>query len=67
MSLLIDAGIKFLNKEEKKHMEDGKITREGAEKTATATKKNHNVFSAFQVVDGKDTWDYKYKARSESV
>lgn len=63
----IDAGLADLNKEEKKYLSSNKISREEAVQVAKTIKGRHPVFSSFKVVDGKDSWDYAYKASPEVI
>ncbi|MCB9107682.1 MAG: hypothetical protein H6633_26025 [Anaerolineales bacterium] len=59
------AGLAAFEKEEKKYIKDGGITREDAKKTAASVKKKYPVFKSVSVVDGKDSWDYQYVFRAK--
>lgn len=63
----VKAGLADIHKEEKKYLDAGKITHEEAEKVARAVKARHPVFKSIRVVDGGDSWDYKYKASPEQT
>ncbi|MET1133700.1 MAG: hypothetical protein ABWX60_09785, partial [Aeromicrobium sp.] len=44
------------------NLEDGKLSREGAERAATATKSEHPVLTKLTVVDGGAHWAYAWAA-----
>ena len=58
----VTAGLLAIDEEDKKHEKEGRITREQAEVVAATVQKNHPVFKTLIVVEGKETWDYKYTA-----
>jgi hypothetical protein len=58
--LKVKAGLAALHEEEKRYIEVGEISRENAEKVATAVKSKHSIFKSIVVVDGIETWDYEY-------
>ncbi|SDL82617.1 eCIS core domain-containing protein [Kriegella aquimaris] len=61
----IQAGLNFARTEEARIAVDGKITRAQAGEVATAVRQNHPVFTSFNVIDGDDSWNYKYTASPE--
>lgn len=63
----IDAGLQAARNEERRLTEDGKMTHEHAEQVVTAVRRDHPVFTSFQVVDGGDSWNYRYTASPEEV
>jgi len=58
----IDAGLDSIQTEEARHAQNGKITREDAQRVAASIRQDHSVFSSFDVIDGGDSWDYRYTA-----
>jgi len=60
--LKVQKGLAAIDEEEKKYLEDGKISRENAEKVAATIKKQHPIFKSITVADGRKIWNYKYKA-----
>ncbi|HEX3045563.1 MAG TPA: hypothetical protein VHY08_12460 [Bacillota bacterium] len=58
----VNRGLAAIDQEEKKYLENGKISKEDAEKVATTVKKAFPVFKSLTVVDGGGTWDYDYVA-----
>jgi hypothetical protein len=59
----VEAGLTDIDKEEQNHLEaDGKISHQGAEKTAAQVKKNHPIFKSITVVSREGRWDYDYVA-----
>jgi len=63
----ISAGLKAIKKEEKKYLTKGNITKKEAEKVAITVKRNHPVFTELVIVDGGDSWNYKYKASEAKI
>ena len=55
---LIDEGLAALRAKERDYTEDGKISKDNAEKAAEETKAAFYVFSSIRVVDGEDSWDF---------
>ncbi len=55
-------GLTAIDEEERKYLENNRISRENAEKVATTVKQAHPVFKSLTVVDGGDSWDYEYAA-----
>jgi hypothetical protein len=55
-------GLTAIDEEERKYLENNRISRENAEKVAVAVKQAHPVFKSLTVVDGGDSWDYEYAA-----
>ncbi len=58
-------GLAAIDVEEKKYIEQDKISKEEAEQVAAKVKTAHPVFKSINVVDGGNTWDYKYVASPE--
>jgi Domain of unknown function (DUF4157) len=58
----VRAGLAEIDKEELQYKEEGKITREDAEKVAVRVKINHPIFKSLSVADGGNSWDYNYVA-----
>lgn len=63
----IDAGLDAVSTEETRYAQNGKITRDNADQVAAAIRQNHSVFSSFNVVDGGDSWNYRYTASAEET
>ncbi len=55
-----DAGLAAFEKAEKPFVKNGTINHKDAHKVANTVKQNHPVFQSITVIDGKDSWDYKY-------
>ncbi|MEH2347977.1 MAG: DUF4157 domain-containing protein [Nostoc sp.] len=56
-------GLKQIDDEEALYTKNsGKITRKDAEKVAAKVKSENPIFESITVIDGGDTWDYKYVA-----
>jgi hypothetical protein len=60
-------GLAAFEKEEKPFVKDGAITQADAYKVGKIVKDKHPVFKSITVVDGKDSWDYKYVFRNDDV
>jgi len=58
----VKAGLAALPDAETPFLEDGKLSREGADKAAAKVKSDHPIFSVLKVVDGEDHWDYEWAA-----
>jgi hypothetical protein len=58
----IDTGLGAIATEEARYSQNGKINRENADRVAATVRQNHPVFSSFDVVDGGDSWKYRYSA-----
>ncbi|HVH12271.1 MAG TPA: hypothetical protein VM759_04425, partial [Longimicrobium sp.] len=63
----VAAGLADIDVEEKKVLENGKLTRDEAKGVAARVRKNHPVFTALDVVDGGDSWNYRWKASPGDV
>ena len=61
------AGLAAFEKEEKPFVKDGAINQADARKVGKIVQDKHPVFKSITVVDGKDSWDYKYVFRSDDV
>jgi hypothetical protein len=61
------AGLTAFEKEEKAFVKNGAITQVDARKVGKIVKDKHPVFKSITVVDGKDSWDYKYVFRNDDV
>jgi hypothetical protein len=61
----IEAGLNAVRTEEERLAQDGKISREQADQVAAHIRQNHPVFTSFVVVDGGDSWNYRYAASPE--
>jgi hypothetical protein len=54
-------GLTALETEERKYVDENEaITKEGAEKAAANTKKEHPIFKSITVLSKNDRWDYDY-------
>ena len=62
-----DAGLAAFEKQEKPFVKNGAITQADARKVGKIVKNKHPVFESITVVDGKDSWNYKYIFRSDDV
>ena len=62
-----DAGLAAFEKQEKAFVKDGAITQADARKVGKIVEDKHPVFKSISVVDGKDSWDYKYVFRNDDV
>jgi len=58
----IDEGVQAITTEEQRVAQNGKVSREGADQVASNIRRNHPVFTSFIVVDGGDSWNYRYTA-----
>ncbi|MCG8346024.1 MAG: DUF4157 domain-containing protein [Chlorobiales bacterium] len=58
----VRAGLAAIDSEEARLVENGKISREDAEQVARRVKQSHPVFTRLNVVDGGDSWDYRWEA-----
>ncbi|NEQ11693.1 MAG: hypothetical protein F6K37_39225 [Moorea sp. SIO4E2] len=58
------AGLAAFEKTEKAFAKDGTIDHRSAGKVAKRVKRNHPVFRSISVVDGGNSWDYKYVFRN---
>jgi len=56
----IDAVLLEIDEEEKKYLEEDKITQENAEKVAKTVKSNHPVFKSLTVENIGEEWVYQY-------
>lgn len=61
----INTGVQAISQEEQRVAENGKVSRENAEVVAVNIRRNHPVFTSFVVVDGGDSWNYRYTASPE--
>ena len=59
---LVEAGLKAIDGEERRYLRQGRISKTDADEVASAVKARHSVFRSIDVVDGGDTWDYRYVA-----
>ena len=59
------AGLAAFEKEEKPFVKNGAITQANARKVGTIVKNKHPVFKSISVIDGKDSWNYKYIFRAK--
>jgi hypothetical protein len=57
-------GLKAFATAEKPYLKNGAITHEDAQKVAGNVKQQHPVFKTVNVVDAKDSWNYRYIFRS---
>jgi hypothetical protein len=62
----INAGLQAIEAAEQPLLNNGKITKEEAEKVAQAVKTQHTVFKTLEVVDGGDKWDFEYSASEKT-
>lgn len=62
----INAGLQAIEAAEQPLLNNGKITKEEAEKVAQAVKTQHTVFKTLEVIDGGDKWDFEYSASSKT-
>ncbi len=53
-------GLAAIDEEEKKYLKDGKISQDDARKVAGKIRSLHPVFKSIDVVDGGESWDYRY-------
>lgn len=58
----VAAGLSDIDREERRFVERGTITREEAEQVAATVQQRHPVFQSISVIDGGDRWDYRYVA-----
>lgn len=58
----VQAGLLAIDQEDAKLQKDGKIEQADAEKVAAKVKREHPIFKSIMVVDGNESWDYKYEA-----
>ena len=56
-----------IDREEKKYLKKGKITKEKAEKAAKTIKRKHPVLKSIKVVDGGMSWDYYYTSSAGKI
>lgn len=63
----IDRGLESITIEEARYAQNGKISLADAQRVATTIRRNNPVFRSFDVVDGGDSWDYKYSASPEVI
>lgn len=63
----LTAGKAAIDQEEQKYLEEGKISRENAERVATTVKQQHPVFKTLVVIDGGQTWNYDFTASPGEV
>jgi hypothetical protein len=63
----VAAGLAAIDTEEAKVLENGKLSHDEAQGVASRVKKNHPVFTSLVVVDGGDSWNYKWKASPGDV
>ncbi|NES67096.1 MAG: hypothetical protein F6K24_18505, partial [Okeania sp. SIO2D1] len=59
-----DVGLAAFEKEEKPFVKNGAITQADARKVGKIVKDKHPVFKSITVVDGKDSWNYRYIFRA---
>ncbi|SFD74003.1 protein of unknown function [Chitinophaga sp. CF118] len=58
---LLDAGLKAIDKEDSKYLDDNKaIEKEEAVVVAATVKAKHPIFKSIKVIDGGSTWDFDY-------
>ncbi len=62
-----NAGLAAFAKEEKPFIKNAAITQKDAKKVAKIVKKKHPVFKSITVIDGKDSWDYKYIFKADGI
>lgn len=58
----VRAGLAAVRTEEARRAEAGRISREEAEEVVDVVRREHTVFTALDVVDGGDSWDYRWAA-----
>jgi hypothetical protein len=58
----VRAGLAAIDAEEQRRAEGGKISREEAEQVAGTVREAHPVFTRLAVVDGGDSWNYRWEA-----
>ncbi len=63
----VKAGLAAIDKEEKKYLEEDGISLENAQKVVAKIKTEHPVFKSITVLEGENTWDYKYIASPEKT
>jgi hypothetical protein len=63
----VAAGLADIDAEEAKVVENGKLSHDEARGVAARVKKNHPVFSSLEVIDGGDSWNYRWKASPGDV
>jgi hypothetical protein len=63
----VQAGLAAIDAEEEKYKKEGQITREDAEQVASKVKQRHPVFSSLKVLDGGESWDYRYEASPAAI
>lgn len=61
------AGLAAIDTEEQRYVEAGEISYENARVVAETVKEEHSVFRSITVVDGGDSWDYRYAASPVDV
>ena len=61
----VAAGLADIPKEEKRFVSEGFLSKDEAEQVASSIKKNHKVFTKFQVIDGGESWDYSFAASED--
>lgn len=61
----LQAGIAYLEAEDKKVGGDGKMTKKEAQQVAKAAKAKHDIFKSLTVIDAKERWDYAYVQRKK--
>lgn len=60
----VNKGLEAIDTEERKYLQEGKITEENAKKVARTVKRRYRkAFKKITVIDGKQSWDYKYIQR----
>ncbi|HBR76227.1 MAG TPA: hypothetical protein DEA78_21705, partial [Cyanobacteria bacterium UBA11159] len=56
----VQEGLRAIDTEDRRHRQDGKITKENAQKVASNVKNNYSVFNSITVIDGVKNWNYDY-------
>ncbi|MEQ9553142.1 MAG: hypothetical protein RIM23_26420 [Coleofasciculus sp. G3-WIS-01] len=59
------AGLAAIESTDRSVAKDGTVDQKSARKVAAKVKRKHPVFKSISVVDGGDSWDYKYIFRSK--
>ncbi|HCA95334.1 MAG TPA: hypothetical protein DEP38_11985, partial [Cyanobacteria bacterium UBA9226] len=62
----VTTGLNQIDREETNYLNQGKIAKEDAEKIAKKVKQENPIFKSITVVDGGETWDYRWIA-SEGI
>jgi hypothetical protein len=60
----IGAGLRAIDQKEQQYLQEGKISRQNAERVASEVKRENSVFESIAVVDGVSRWNYDYIART---